>query len=278
MTAEPDALIVRPPASASWPTSLSLHGHGERTVLMLHGWPDSRRLWDATVQALQGDHRCACLELPGFGDSQAQGPASLEQVIDLIDQAVDTASPNRPVTLLLHDWGCFYGYQYAMRHRDRVERVIGVDIGDAGSRYHRQELGLRAKLGIVTYQWWLALAWLVGGGLGNRMARWMARRLRAPAAADVTAAMGYPYAVQWLGVAGGFGRPRSFAPTMPMLFIYGERKPFSFHSQSWADRVRARPGCRVVGLPTGHWVMVQKPHEFNATVRKWLDETAARSP
>jgi pimeloyl-ACP methyl ester carboxylesterase len=175
---------------------------------------------------------------------------------------------------MLHDWGCFFGYQYAARHLGRVERVIGVDIGDAGSRYHRQELGVRGRLSVMAYQLWLALAWRVGGELGDSMARWMARRFRAPARQpEVVASQGYPYAVQWFGVAGGYGRLRAFNPTMPMCFVFGERKPFMFHSSSWVDRVRARPGCRVRGLPTGHWVMVQQTDAFNAIVLDWLRET-----
>jgi hypothetical protein len=62
-------------------------------------------------------------------------------------------------------------------------------------------------------------------------------------------------------------------PAVPMLFFYGERKPFQFQSQAWLDRLAARPHSRVVPLPTGHWVMVQRPQVFNDTVRSWLAET-----
>lgn len=255
---------------------VEVEGRGAHVVLMVHGWPDTLRLWDAQVAALKDRYVCARLTLPGFGPLQPTGPHTMGEVVDAIGQVADRISPNRPVTLLLHDWGCFFGYQYAMKHRDRVARVIGVDVGDAGSRYHREELGLKAKAITIGYQLWLALAWRIGGAAGNRMARWMARRFRAPAnATDITASQGYPYAVQWFGVAGGFGRVRSFSPTEPMLFIYGERKPMMFHSHAWTERVRARPGCRVVSMPTGHWVMKHKPAEFNALVSGWLRETDA---
>lgn len=260
------------------PLTLHIDGDGSRTLVMIHGWPDNHRLWDPQVQGLRERYRCVRFTLPGFDDSSPAGPYSLDDVVNAIGEAVDRASPGQPVTLMLHDWGCFYGYQYAMRRPERVCRVIGVDIGDAGSRYHRQESSLRAKLYIVGYQLWLATAWRFGS---DRMARWMARQLRAPAAPQtITAAMGYPYAVQWFGVAGGFGRLRAFAPKVPMLFIHGERKPIQFHSRSWVDRVAARPGCRVLGLPTGHWVMVQRPKEFLAAVTDWLQRTddAALTP
>ncbi len=45
---------------------IHLDGTGPSTVLMLHGWPDTHRLWDATVAALQDRHRCVRFTLPGF--------------------------------------------------------------------------------------------------------------------------------------------------------------------------------------------------------------------
>jgi hypothetical protein len=46
-----------------------------------------------------------------------------------------------------------------------------------------------------------------------------------------------------------------------------------FHSTTWREKVAARPGNRVIGLPTGQWVMVQRPKEFNDAVLAWLAET-----
>lgn len=276
------AATVHAAAADAGPRVSELRVEGLRqghTVVLIHGWPDSQALWDPTVAVLAPHYRCVRFTLPGFG-SAADGRAySLDEVVQAIATAIDEACPQQPVTLLLHDWGCFFGYQYATRHRDRVARVIGVDIGDAGSRYHRQQMGLRAIAQTLGYQWWLALAWRIGGGLGDRMARWMARRFRAPApAATVTAAGGYPYAVQWLGVAGGYGRLRAYAPMVPMCFIHGARKAFGFHSDAWAERIRARPGGRVVALPTGHWVMTEAPEAFHAAVLGWLRDTDRMRP
>jgi pimeloyl-ACP methyl ester carboxylesterase len=158
-----------------------------------------------------------------------------------------------------------------MRHPELVERVIGVDIGDAGSRQNRAELGFRGMLMVVGYQVWLALAWRIGGRVGDAMARWMARAIRCPAdPRSIHSQMGYPYAVRWLGAAGGLERLRVFNPECPMLFLYGERKPFMFHSRDWIERLAARPGCRVIAFATGHWIMVQQPREFNEAVLAWL--------
>jgi pimeloyl-ACP methyl ester carboxylesterase len=99
----------------------------------------------------------------------------------------------------------------------------------------------------------------------------MARLARAPAeSAMIGAQMGYPYAVQWTGAAGGFRQARRFTPACPMMFLYGRHKPFMFHSAAWAGEVAARPGSRVLAFDAGHWVMVEQPEQFNQAVAEWL--------
>jgi cis-3-alkyl-4-acyloxetan-2-one decarboxylase len=248
-----------------------VEGVGPKAIVMIHGWPDTHRLWDEQVEALKDRYRCVRFTLPGFDLAGPKRAYPFAEVLDTIRHVVEQACPGERVTLLLHDWGCFFGYQFAMRYPELVERVIGVDIGDAGSRQNRAELGFRGKLMVLGYQVWLALAWRIGGGIGDAMARWMARAIRCPAdSRTIHSQMGYPYAVRWLGAAGGLERLRVFNPHCPMLFMYGERKPFMFHSRAWADGLAARPGCRVIAFATGHWIMVQKPREFNEALLAWL--------
>ncbi len=245
-----------------------IEGSGEPVVL-LHGWPDTHRLWDAQVAALQGRYRCIRFTLPGFDPAAARRPYTLAEVVDFIGKVVAQAAGGGQVTLLLHDWGCFFGYQYALRHPTRVKRIIGVDVGDAGSRRHLAELGVLSKLMAASYQLWLAAAWRFGGGVGDRMARWMARQARAKSDfQQITSNMGWPYDAAWL--RGAFRQAQPFQPAGPMLFIYGTRKPFMFHSRAWAEAIAARPGNGVLALRTGHWVMREAPEEFNAAVLSWL--------
>lgn len=246
-----------------------VEGSGRESVVFVHGWPDTRRLWDRQVEALRANYRCVRFTLPGFEAGDRHRAYALDEVIDVIGQVVEHICGGGPVTLLLHDWGCFYGYQFARRYPQRVRRVIGVDVGDAGSRRHLRQTGLLAKVLIVAYQLWLAAAWRLGGRLGDWMARAMAGIARAPGErATIVAQMGYPYYVQW--IRGGFRQARTFRPTTPMLFVYGQRKPFMFHSSAWAAELASLPGSRVEGFDTGHWVMVDRPVEFNRLVVEWL--------
>jgi cis-3-alkyl-4-acyloxetan-2-one decarboxylase len=253
-------------------------------LVLLHGWPDTAALWAGTVGVLQRDHRCVCLNLPAYQPGDTLQPLSVDAMCDWLAAQVDAISPNAAVTLVLHDWGCFFGYEYAARHRHRVARVVGVDVGDTNSGAYRRSVSASQGLQIMGYQLWLALAWKLGplwpalaNGLTRRMARWVGWR---GDLATVHWAMNYPYAMQWLGSLGGLrGVARVdqvLGPVLPTLFIYGRRKPFMFHSQRWVDTLNATPGCRAVGMDTGHWVMRERPDEFNAQVRAWLD--AQRPP
>ncbi|MGJ4949337.1 alpha/beta fold hydrolase [Bradyrhizobium sp. HKCCYLS20291] len=247
---------------------VSIEGDGPRTVVMIHGWPDTAALWDSQVAALRAHARCVRFTLPGFDRSHPRRIYSLEEIVATIGRIVDLVSRDRPVTLLLHDWGCVFGYRFAEAYSQRVEAIVGVDVGDAGSREHLQSLDWRAKLGTAAYQLWLALAWHMPVRLGDVMTRSMARLAGAPAeVALIGAHMNYPYHVQWTR---GYGRA-ALAPRWPMLFIYGTRKPFMFHSESWARAVQATPHGRALPLETGHWVMHQAPEEFNRELLSWLD-------
>jgi pimeloyl-ACP methyl ester carboxylesterase len=252
-----------------------VEGTGPEPIVFVHGWPDTHRLWDGQVRELSRRYRCVRFTLPGFAAGQPGRAYTLDDVVEVIRQVVEASGGGKPATLLLHDWGCVFGYQFAARYPELVRRVVGVDVGDAGSRRNLAELGLTAKALVVAYQLWLAAAWRLGGRIGDSMARAMARLAGAPGdTASIGARMGYPYYVQW--VRRGYRQARSFRPACPLLFIYGRRKPFMFHSSVWAAEVAAAAGNRVLAFDTGHWVMVAEPERFNREVGEWL--AAGESP
>ena len=249
---------------------IHIEGAGPETIVMVHGWPDTLRLWDGQVAALKERYRCVRFTLPGFDRAHERRPRSLPELVDFLRRVVEQVSPGQPVTLMLHDWGCVFGYQFYLRHPDLVKRIVGVDIGDSQSL--RREATIGTLLAVLAYQWWLALAWKLGGERGDRMTRWMAAKLRCPAhPALIHSGMTYPYWVFWFHPAADFrGAVRPFDPQVPFLYIYATRKPFMFHAQSWLARMQARPGNRVEGFDTNHWVMQQDPARFNQVVGEWL--------
>jgi len=254
-------------------TEVLIEGQGDDTIVLIHGAPDTRRVWDGTVPALQDRYRCARFTLPGF---DVPAPVlSLPELTARLLAIVDAVSPGKPVTLLLHDWGSIFGHELAVRHPERIRRIVAVDVGDATSPDFVRSLALRHKLMVMFYQVWLAKCWVLGrfvhAGFANYWTRMMARMMRAPAPmADIHWSQCWPYAMNWFGLAGGLRGLSRKLPQCPELFIYGTRKPFMFHSQRWVDQLNATPGSKAISMKTGHWVMLDQPQAFNATVLDWL--------
>ena len=88
---------------------VQIEGNGPRTVVMIHGWPDTHRLWDGTVGALQDRYRCVRFTLPGFDASLQPRPTSLAAMVTLFRSIVDAVSPAHPVTLSSPAFRCASG-------------------------------------------------------------------------------------------------------------------------------------------------------------------------
>lgn len=246
-----------------------IEGRGE-TVVMVHGWPDTERLWDGTVAALKDRYRCVRFTLPGFDARHPRRVRTLDELAAFVKDVVDAVSPGIPVTLLLHDWGCMIGYQFYGRHPERVARIIGVDIGDMRSL--GREATAKTRIFIFAYQMSLALMWRMPRALGNPLTRRFARVLGYREDIDpVGAHMNYLYYNTWFGGRESLRRQAlRFDPQVPMLYVYGRRKPAMLHARAWLEALRSRPGNAVVEFDTGHWVMTRAPQRFHATVRQWL--------
>jgi pimeloyl-ACP methyl ester carboxylesterase len=255
---------------------IHVEGTGVETLVMVHGWPDTHRLWDGQVAALKDRYRCVRFTLPGFDRAHERRARTLDELVEFCRRVVEQVSPGQPVTLLLHDWGAIIGCQFYARHPGLVKRIVDVDIGDLVSLREEMKRKPREAALIFAYQAWLGVAWWIGGDRGDRMTRYMARRARCPAdPAEMHAGMDYPYWNLWFarGAANWRAQFQAFNPTVPTLYIYGKRKPFMIHAGSWVEEMRRNPMHRVEEFHTGHWVMLQEPERFNQVVQDWLAAT-----
>ena len=238
-----------------------IEGDGAETIFMVHGWPDTYRLLDAQVQALKSRYRCVRFTLPGFDAAKARRAYSLDELTGFMKKLIEQLCPSQKVILMLHDWGCVFGYQFYMRHPRMVSKIVGVaSVGDPTSL--RQSFTLREAMMAFAYQIWLALAWVVDGRIGDRMTRSMARLARCPSDETyMSSCMAYPYFILWFGGRQSYRHQvQRFLPACPILFVYGRRKPVRFHCcEAWADGLRTRKVNQVVEFDTGHWVMSEQP-------------------
>jgi pimeloyl-ACP methyl ester carboxylesterase len=250
-------------------TDIVVEGRGQTTLVMVHGWPDTHRLWDGLVDRLKADFRCARFTLPGFAVDDPRRLRTLGEMVGVLEAVVDAVSPDRPVTLVLHDWGCFYGYQYYMKNPMRVSRIVGIDIGDVDSK--EMKLPLAMALFTLGYQLWLAGAWVIGGRTGDAMTRLLARAIGVRANPGlIHSGMNFGYYLKYRSAL--LGRSQGdvpFEPACPMLFLYGWKKPTMFHSDAFVERLNRTPNSKAVGFDAGHWLMLEQPTEVASEIRGW---------
>src|SRR6185437_7978277 len=97
-----------------------VEGDGDESIVMIHGWPDTYRLWDAQVAFFRDRYRCVRFTLPGFDIDKPRRAFTLAETLSIVGHIVDRESAGRRVILMLHDWGCAFGYQFAMLDPSRV--------------------------------------------------------------------------------------------------------------------------------------------------------------
>ncbi len=101
-------------------------GEGE-PVLCVHGNPTWSFYYRSLAQALQNRHRVVVPDHVGCGLSDRPDDDlyryTLSQRIDDLEALVDELDL-RDVNLVVHDWGGAIGLGWAVRHPDRVRRVV----------------------------------------------------------------------------------------------------------------------------------------------------------
>lgn len=106
-------------------TYLTDEGSGA-PILFLHGAPDSAEMWNGVMSRLRDRYRCLAADLPGFGRSAA--PADFDYALDnqarWVDGVVTALGLTEPVSLAMHDFGGHFGLAWAIRHPDKVRRLV----------------------------------------------------------------------------------------------------------------------------------------------------------
>ncbi|HLL17789.1 MAG TPA: alpha/beta hydrolase, partial [Rubrivivax sp.] len=98
-------------------------------LLLLHGFPDNRDLWQALVPALAAHHRLWMPDLRGYRQSSKPplvDDYTLHKLVSDVRVLADKAcgSPNGRVSLAGHDWGGMLAWAFAALHPERVERLV----------------------------------------------------------------------------------------------------------------------------------------------------------
>src|SRR3954465_2479627 len=111
------------------PAFISAGDPADPAVLLVHGYPASSHMWRPALTALaeRGLYAVAP-DLPGFGDSEPDGPGTWERHVEALER-LRVAENLESVALVGHDWGGLIGLRWACDHPDNVWAIVASDTG-----------------------------------------------------------------------------------------------------------------------------------------------------
>ena len=102
-------------------------GRGE-PVVMVHGNPTWSFYYRELIKSLSGRYRTIAPDHIGCGLSDIPPPSqynyTLQTRIDDLDQLIGSLTGSEKISLILHDWGGMIGMAYALRHPQKISRLI----------------------------------------------------------------------------------------------------------------------------------------------------------
>jgi pimeloyl-ACP methyl ester carboxylesterase len=101
------------------------------SILLISGFPQTRRSWNKIVPLLSEDFGCVAADLPSFGDSGLlSAPATTENAARIFHEFV--ADLGAPLHVVAHDFGAWIAYSWALLFKDDFKSLTLIDAGIPG--------------------------------------------------------------------------------------------------------------------------------------------------
>jgi pimeloyl-ACP methyl ester carboxylesterase len=97
------------------------------TVLLLHGFPSSSRMWEPLLPLLAHKYHLVAPDYPGFGHSSAPSTSSFEYTFDNLARVMGDFTAKLELTnyvLFMQDYGGPVGFRMALAHPERVRAIV----------------------------------------------------------------------------------------------------------------------------------------------------------
>ncbi|WP_285547859.1 SDR family oxidoreductase [Streptomyces lavendulae] len=279
---------------------------GRPTVLLVHGYPDSKEVWSEVAERLSDRFHVVLYDVRGHGRSSApvplRGGFTLEKLTDDFLAVADAVSPDRPVHLVGHDWGSVQGWEFATVARTEGRIASFTSMSGPSLDHFGHWIKQRVKrpsprraaqlLGQGVRSWYVGmlhtpvlpeLAWR--GPLGKRWPKLMERSEGIPVGGYPTASLSSDAAHgAWLyrdNVRARLSRPRTDAYAhVPVQLIVPTGDVF-LSERLYDDVERWAPGLVRRTLPAKHWIPRTRPDQVAAWIADFVtarEEPAARAP
>jgi sigma-B regulation protein RsbQ len=245
------------------PIHSTVRGNGPKTVVFVHGWTCDESSWSNQVPFFEKNYRVITLDLPGHGKSgsPANGPLTMDLFARSIE-AVRVEAKAGKIVLVGHSMGTPVIRAYARLYPANVAALVPVDgvLHLSGSANAPNPDRMKGP-----------------DGLKNReaMIRGMFGKSATPAIQDhiLKMMLAAPETTAYQAMAATFAAPNWVDEkfTVPALGIYADHS--SADDPAYFKKIF--PNGTTVEVPgTGHFVMMEKPADFNKLLADFLPKAS----
>ncbi|MGV0737011.1 SDR family oxidoreductase [Mycobacterium syngnathidarum] len=284
---------------------IAVYEHGNRsgeTILLLHGWPDSHRLWDGVTPLLADRFHVVTVDNRGHGRSSNPRAVRDFRITELAADylaVIDAVSPDEPVHVMAHDWGsvamweavCDNAVQHRIASFTSVSGPSATHLtrwaADRLSRPTPKNLGLVAAQALsLAYMLYFRLPWLPRALFAATMneTRWRESLARAERIGPDAVFLGPTFEHD---VGSGLRIYRANMPgamnvadrftRVPVQTIVGSRDP-AVRRSGYADTLNWAPAAWHRTVEGGHWLPFSHPEMLATAATELIDLASGQPP
>ncbi|MEU3514224.1 SDR family oxidoreductase [Streptomyces sp. NPDC006654] len=276
------------------------------TVVLVHGYPDSKEVWSEVATRLAARFHVVLYDVRGHGRSTAPKPLrggfTLAKLTDDFLAVVDAVSPDRPVHLVGHDWGSVQSWEFVTVARTAGRIASFTSMSGPSLDHFGHWIKARVKrptprrvgqlLGQGARSWYVyllhtplvpELAWR--GPLGRSWPKLLQRAERLPAGDYPTASLRSDAAHgAWLyrdNVRPRMRHPREDAHAHAPVQLITPLGDAFLSERLYDDLDRWVPRLTRRTLPDKHWIPRTRPDQVSAWIEEFVlsvEEDPEREP
>ncbi|MEW2303301.1 SDR family oxidoreductase [Streptomyces sp. NPDC006655] len=276
------------------------------TVVLVHGYPDSKEVWSEVATRLADRFHVVLYDVRGHGRSTAPKPLrggfTLAKLTDDFLAVADAVSPDRPVHLVGHDWGSVQSWEFVTVARTEGRIASFTSMSGPSLDHFGHWIDARVKrptprrvgqlLGQGARSWYVyllhtpvvpELAWR--GPLGRSWPKLLQRAERLPAGDYPTASLRSDAAHgAWLyrdNVRPRLRHPREDAYAHAPVQLITPLGDAFLSERLYDDLDRWVPRLTRRTLPDRHWIPRTRPDQVSAWIEEFVlsvEEDPEREP
>jgi pimeloyl-ACP methyl ester carboxylesterase len=240
-------------------------GQGRQTLVLVHGWAGSTRVWDSQVPAFQNKLRLILIDLPGHGHSdKPQTAYTMEFFARAIDAVLTDAKVEKAV-LGGFSMGAPVASKFYRDFPDKVQALVTVD-------------GSLRGFDVTDEQWKQFMAPYRGADYQNAAKKFIGAMfpnpgtdaLRDRVLEDVAKTPQHVLVGAFEGMLDKAAWELKKID-VPLLVVNTKNPFWTEDYESYVRKLQPKAEYHVIE-GTGHFVMLEKSGEFNALLVKFLQE------